>query len=395
MKLLFKNAEIVLFDRNILGSLITDNKIIKNIGKIDEDSKIEINCENLKIFPGFIDTHVHGGYGFDFEQNNVDSYKGFAKNVVKEGVTKFVLASVTSTPEKISSCLKTFSKYYFDQDYDYAICLGVHLEGPFISIEKKGAHEQCLILKPDVNLMNQWIIDSSNLIKIVTFDIENDENSKFLKFLNSKNIIGSVGHCNSTSKTFKTKAGDVGCYRVTHLYNGMSGLLHSNPGVASAALNDPRVLCELICDGFHVDKDLIKITYLCKGSRNITLITDAMIAKGMNDGYYKLGQLEVEKKNGICTLKNTTTLAGSVTTYDKCFKNFHDWIQPSDQELAHISSYNSAIQLGLKNTGLIKENYLADLVLVNKNYEVVMTVCEGNIAYINSKYKSILVSKGK
>lgn len=174
----------------------------------------------------------------------------------------------------------------------------------------------------------------------------------------------------------------------------MSGLLHSNPGVASAALNDPRVLCELICDGFHVDKDLIKITYLCKGSRNITLITDTMIAKGMDDGFYKLGELEVEKKNNICTLKNTSRLASSVTTYDKCFKNFHDWIQPTDQELAHISSYNSAIQLGLKNTGIIKENYLADLVLINKEYEVVMTICEGVITYINNNYRNILIKNG-
>lgn len=383
MKLLLKNVEIVLFDRNIFGSLLIDDNFIKKIGSVNINADKEIDCKGLKVFPGFIETHVHGGYGYDFEQNSIDSYKKFSKEIVKEGITKFLFASVTSTPKNISSYLKTFANFYNQQDIYSAKCLGVHLEGPFISIEKKGAHKQDLIIKPNIDLVKQWISDSNNLVKIITFDIENDHNSDFLKFLNSQNIIGSVGHCNSTSKTFKLKAGDIGCYRVTHLFNGMSGLSHNNPGVASAALNDSRVLCELICDGFHVDKDLIKIAYMCKSSRKITLITDAMIAKGMDDGDYKLGELDVQKKDGKCTLKNTSILAGSVTTYDKCFKNFHDWILPNDQELAHVSSYNSAIQLGLKNTGIIKENYLADLVLVDKEYKLVMTICEGKIVYIN------------
>ncbi|BAC43966.1 N-acetylglucosamine-6-phosphate deacetylase [Malacoplasma penetrans] len=394
MKLLFKNAEIVLFDKNISGSLLTEDKIIKTIGDTDSTYNYEIDCKDLKIFPGFIDSHVHGGYGFDFEQNSIESYKDFASNIVKEGVTKFVLASVTSTPDKISSCLKTFSQFYNQQELTSSKCLGVHLEGPFISKEKKGAHKESLIIKPNIDLVKQWIQDSNNLIKIITFDIEHDEDSQFLKFLNDNNIIGSIGHSNISNKTFKSKTKDVPFYRVTHLFNGMSGLLHNNPGVAAAALNDDRVLCELICDGFHVDKDLIRITYLCKGSKKITLITDAMSAKGMDNGNYMLGELEVEKKDEICVLKNTSTLAGSVCTYSKCFKNFHDWINPTDQELAHVSSYNSAIQLGLKNTGLIKEDYLADLVLVNNDYEVVMTVCEGIITYIDNKYKNRLIKKG-
>ena len=394
MNIFFKNAEIVLFDRNIKSCLEVRGKFI---GKIFQESKpffLPVDCTGLKIFPGFIDSHVHGGYGFDFEQNSEISYSKFSENIVKEGVTKFLFTSVTSREEKISECLKTFASFYRNQrtfSKKNSIWLGLHMEGPFISIEKKGAHKQNLIVNPNIELMKKWIKESNNTIKIVTFDIENDEDSLFLKFLNSKKIIGSVGHSNSTAKTFVEKAGDVGIHRVTHLFNGMSGLLHSNPGVAAAALNDKRVLCELICDGFHVNEHLIKIAYSCKKAEGIVLITDAMSAKGEPDGFYKLGELDVEKKEGKCVLKDTNTLAGSVVSFSSCFKNFHDWIQPSDQELALVSSYNVAKQLRLHNViGEIKEGFLADLTIVNNNYEVVMTVCEGEISYIKEGYEHIL-----
>lgn len=395
MNIFFKNAEIVLFDRNIKTGLEIKGKFINKIGfQKSCDSFFSVDCTGLKIFPGFIDSHVHGGYGFDFEQNSEESYNGFAENVVKEGVTKFLLASVTSDSKKISDCLKTFSNFYKKQrnfPNKNAKCLGLHLEGPFISIEKKGAHKEELIINPNIDLMKKWIDDSNDTIKIVTFDIENDEDSLFLKFLNSKKIIGSIGHSNSTANTFLQKAGDIGIHRVTHLFNAMSGLSHSNPGVAAAALNDKRVLCELICDGFHVNPHLIKIAYLCKKAEGIILITDAMSAKGKSDGFYKLGELDVEKKEGTCVLKGTKTLAGSVATFSCCFKNFHDWIQPNDQELALISSYNVAKQLRLHNIiGEIREGFLADLTIVNNIYEVVMTVCEGNISYIKEGYEHIL-----
>ncbi|MDE5949549.1 MAG: N-acetylglucosamine-6-phosphate deacetylase, partial [Malacoplasma sp.] len=397
---LVKEIQIEGKKRSFVKDLINGNlEITKNfINKIDAESNnnssLLIDCSNLKIFPGFIDSHVHGGYGYDFEQNSENSYHEFAKNVVQEGVTKFVLASVTSSAKKISECLLTFAKYYKNQrsfNDKKAICLGVHLEGPFISLEKKGAHKEELIMNPNIELMTKWISDSNNTIRIVTFDIENDINSSFLKFLNSKKIIGSVGHSNSTATTFEKKAGDVGCYRVTHLFNAMSGLSHQKPGVAAAALNDKRILCELICDGFHVDKNLLKIAYMCKKGKGITLVTDAMSAKGKPDGFYKLGDLDVEKKNGKCVIKNTNTLAGSVATFSQCFKNFHDWIQPNDQELALMSSYNNAKQLNLdKFIGQIKQGLLADLTIVNQNYEVVMTICEGDISYIKKGYEYIL-----
>lgn len=159
MSIYFKNAEIVLFDRNIKSCLEVNGKFIN---KIDlQDSKhflFSIDCSGLKIFPGFIDSHVHGGYGFDFEQNSQDSYSGFAKNVVQEGVTKFLLASVASSPEKTSECLKTFAEFYKNQrklSEKSAICLGLHLEGPFISHEKKGAHKEEFLMNPNVDLMKK------------------------------------------------------------------------------------------------------------------------------------------------------------------------------------------------------------------------------------------------
>lgn len=394
MSLFLNNGDVILLDRTVNESLTIDNNLILSIGSKNYFNYTEIDCTGLKIFPGFIDSHVHGGYGVSLESNDIQMYNLFSKNVASEGVTKYILSSVTTEPEYLSKCLKTFASFYFNQDKNLSKCVGIHLEGPFISLEKKGAHKKELIIKPDIPLMKRWINDSCNTIKMVTYDIENDVNSEFLKFLNRNKILGCVGHCNSSADLFRKRAGDIGCYRVTHLFNAMSGLEHANPGIAAAALNDDRVVCEIICDGHHVKKDLVKIAFKCKTANGLTLITDGMSARGKVDGFYKLGELDVKKKDGKCVLKNTNTLAGSVAKFSDCVKNFHNWFNPTDQELAKISSYNSAKQLNISNvTGQIKQGHLADLVILNNKYEVILTISEGQITYINNLYRHILKIK--
>lgn len=201
--------------------------------------------------------------------------------------------------------------------------IGVHLEGPFISLAKKGAHEAALILPPNVRTLKKLLQAAAGVVRFMTYAPEGDKDGTFLTTLKAFNVVPVGGHSGASADVFRANTLPYGGVpRATHLYNAMSGLAHANPGVAAAVLNDPNIVAELICDGYHVKPDLIKIAYQCKGAKGLTLVTDALAPKGLSDGDYMLGGLAIQKRGGACYLRNTQTLAGGVTPYNVCVANF-------------------------------------------------------------------------
>lgn len=383
--MVIKNIKIVLLSKIIENGWIEINK--DKIVSIKEGTtdKTGIDGKNNYLFPGFIDCHVHGGYGVDFEDANINAFNLLAKKITNEGVTSYCQATVTQSDAITSKSLKVYAKWMKEENnkcLKQAKQIGCHLEGPFISVEKRGAHKVELIKKCDVELIKKWINDSNNNIKIVTYAPENDANSKFVKFLVKNKIIASAGHSNCKSSVFEKKAFIYGSNHITHLFNAMSGINQHNPGLATAALINNQVLCELISDGIHVKSDVIKLIYELKKDDGICLITDATKPKGLADGNYHLGPLETIKKGMKVVIKNTNNLAGSVATYDHCVRFFKKTTKISDIGLAKVTSYNIAKQLKIDHlTGQIKPNLYADLVLLNKKYEVLKTIVRGQIAY--------------
>lgn len=379
--MLLKNAKIVLENKIIENGWIEikDSKIFK----IDENptNRDGIDLNGNWLLPGFIDCHVHGGYGVDFETGDKDRFATFAKNVVKEGVTSYIQSSVTNSDEKNLKILQEFQEFQNSQNLFGAKCLGIHLEGPFISKEKKGAHQTSLLKTPSITNLENIIKNNKNLIKIVTFAPEL-QNGDFTKYLIKNNIIPSAGHSNIEFDQFK-KDHQLGIKHITHLYNGMSGVTHQNPGLAAAALYYDDILCELITDGIHVNQDILKLTYKIKGSKGICIITDAMNAKGLADGEYSLGDLEVVKTGIKVCLKNTTTLAGSASTYDHNIRVMLNLIKDMSMcDLINMSSINIAKQLNIFNeTGSITVGKKADLVVLDKNFYVLKTIVEGKVYY--------------
>ncbi|KAF0850383.1 amidohydrolase family protein [Spiroplasma poulsonii] len=168
----------------------------------------------------------------------------------------------------------------------------------------------------------------------------------------------------------------------------MSKYDHRQPGVVPAVLNFNEVVGELISDGIHVNENIINLTYKIKGATGIALVTDAMLAKGLPDGEYQFGPLPVVKTGQKVVIKGTETIAGSVATYDYCVRNFHHFTNCSLQELALVASTNIAKQLGIfEKTGSIAVGKLADLVVLDAELKVLMTLCEGEVAYSQLKFK--------
>lgn len=383
--MLIKNVKIILLNKIIQNGWIEINK--DKIISINEGmtNKTGIDGKKNYLFPGFIDCHVHGGYGVDFEDASPNTFNLLAKKITAEGVTSYCQATVTQSDIVTSKSLKIYSKWMKEENsrpLKQAKQIGCHLEGPFISLEKKGAHKAELIKKCNVEIIKKWINDSGNNIKIVTYAPENDANSEFVKFLVKNKIVASAGHSNCTSYIFQKKAFVYGSNHVTHLFNAMSGVNQHHPGLATAALINNQVLCELISDGVHVKSEVIKLIYDLKKDDGICLITDATKPKGLPDGNYHLGPLETVKKGMRVVIKNTNNLAGSVATYDHCVRFFKKTTKISDIGLSKVTAYNIAKQIKIDHlTGQIKPNLYADLVLLNKKYEILKTIVRGQLVY--------------
>lgn len=230
---------------------------------------------------------------------------------------------------------------------------------------------------------------SFNNLKFVAFAPECDEkfdskNENFTTLLLKNNIIPSLGHSAATFKQVK-QAESYGLNHVTHLYNAMSNFHHRFPGCVPAILDNKNMLVELICDGVHVNLDIIKLTYKIKGADNIIMVSDAISAKGCNDGQYSLGPLVIIKKNNVATLKDdSNAISGSVSTMIEGFKNLLKVTNYNWQDCIKMACYNSAKQLNIADiTGDIRENYLADLLVLNQENNIELTICEGKISFKN------------
>jgi len=259
--------------------------------------------------------------------------------------------------------------------------LGIHLEGPFISQAKKGAQSEAFILKPNVHQFNDLYDKSHHSIRVVTFAPEEDSGFELLHELTSKGVIASIGHSDADYDTAQ-HAIKAGITHVTHLFNGMSGLHHRDPGVMGAVLLAEDVYVEIIPDNVHFHKDLLPMVYKMMGLNRLLVITDGIRAKGMPDGLYQLGGNEVEVMNKQCIQRKTGSLAGSVLNMNTARKNLEEWLTLSLAEQIRVVTLNQAEHLGIDNRkGSIALGKDADIVWLNEEGEVEKTFCLGNLAF--------------
>ncbi|WP_342597994.1 N-acetylglucosamine-6-phosphate deacetylase [Psychrobacillus sp. FSL H8-0483] len=332
--------------------------------------------------PGMIDIHVHGAAGYDFMDGSHEAFEGIAMALAKEGTTSFLATTITNPIEHIAVTLKSLENYCAQSSgLGVAEMLGIHLEGPFINKKQKGAQPESAIIPPNSKVFREWQELSGNTIKIITFAPELDNQFELLAELKKTGVIASMGHTNA-SYGETMDAIDHGVSHATHLFNGMKGMHHRDPGVVGAALLHDDVHVEIIPDGIHFHPDLLKLIVKMKGLENVLAITDGMRAKGMPDGEYDLGGQQVTVREGTCVLSASGSLAGSIVTMNQARLNLTKWLNLSIHEQIQITSVNQAKRLGLSGRkGSIKAGKDADIVVLGRDGEVELTICRGSIAY--------------
>ena len=375
----FKNSWIITEDGKIKGNLIIENGIIKSLGNESVDDLMELD-DNLIVIPGFIDEHIHGAAGSDAMDGTIEDLKKIANALASEGTTGFLATTMTQSPENITKALQAVKAYRENGFDEGAEVLGVHLEGPFIAKEHIGAQPLEYVAAPLVETFKKYEEASGNNIKIVTLAPEVEGALDLVKYLKSRNIVASVGHTGAKYDDVK-KAIEAGASNATHTYNAMKGIHHREVGTVGATFLFDELNAEIICDGIHVSAPAIKLLYKNKPHDKFTLITDAMRAKHMPDGDYELGGQPVIVKNNEARLHDGT-LAGSVLKMNLAVKNVMKFLDLPLEEVVKYATINPARNLHVDDVmGSIKVGKYANLVVVDQDMNVHMTIRNGKVIY--------------
>ena len=386
MKTLIKNANIITpYEIKKGSSLVIENGKISNIfnGEIYNEESYDkiIDGEGKYLSPGFIDLHNHGNFGHDAMEGTYEALDIIADFHIKKGVTSFLATTMTEEADKIKKAVKNIGEYVNDGENNRDVkaqVLGVYLEGPYFSMEKKGAQPPQYIKNPDLEEIKNLIELSKNTIKIVALAPEIEGAKEAIKYLKEKGITISAGHTNGTFDEAKSGI-DLGITQATHLYNGMRAYSHREPGVIGAVLTDERVACEMICDGIHLHVGAMDLAVKIKGKDGIILISDAMMATGLEDGKYELGGQDVYVKEGAARLEDGT-LAGSTLTLNKAVYNMVHMVNIPLEDAVRMASLNPARAIGVDNKkGSIEIGKDADLIIFDDDLNILKAMVKGKV----------------
>jgi N-acetylglucosamine-6-phosphate deacetylase len=321
------------------------------------------------VAPGFVDLQVNGGFGVEIGVDP-EAYRVLSARLPETGVTTWLPTLVSSLPEVYPRALAAFDAA---SDRDGACALGLHLEGPFLSAKRPGAHRPETIASAPDSLIT--IFTGATAVRLVTLAPERPGGLDRIRVLRRASVAVSLGHTDATYEQ-TVKGIDAGATMVTHLYSAMSGLHHRAPGAVGAALLDGRVVAGLIADGVHAHPAAVALALRMKGPEGIALVTDMMSAAGMPPGTYPLGGRQVETDATAARLPDGT-LAGSLLTMDQAVRNLVAWRVASTGEAIRMATETPADVLGLTDRGSLQVGTRADLVLLDDRLRVQQAVVGG------------------
>ncbi len=345
-----------------------------------ENSGETIDSGGCYILPGFIDLHTHGAVGVDVNGADADGLRKISRFFATQGVTGWQCSILTDTVETTLKTIREAVKVIESEpDPDGARLLGIHLEGPCLSVEYKGAMPESLLMKKaDQGLFERYIEAGKGHITYVTLSPENEGAEGLTRWLTSQGIRVALGHSGATyDETMRCI--NAGAVSGTHVGNAMR-LFHQHEPAIFGALMESDCYCEAICDGRHLSPATVRLFHKIKCDRRMIAITDSIMAAGMPDGNYKLGVNDVIVENGDAKLPDGTR-AGSTLTMATALKNIIKFTGIHLEQAARWLSENPAKMMGWRELGRIKKGNYADLTILDKNLNVVYTVVGGRTVY--------------
>lgn len=332
----------------------------EKIAKQSADGQV-IDGTGCYLIPGLTDIHFHGCVGHDFCNGTHEAIEAMAVYEASQGITTIVPATMTLGRDTLKHICETAASYKSGKG---ATLCGINMEGPFISMARKGAQNGAYVHKPDVSMFRELNAASGNMVKLLAIAPEEPGAMECIDELKDE-VVLSVAHTTADYEK-ACEAFGRGVHHVTHLYNAMAGLSHRAPGVVGAAADDERVEAELICDGIHIHPATVRQTFKMFGDDRIILISDSMEATGMSDGEYSLGGQKVIKKGNLATLEDGT-LAGSATNLMDCLRTAVRKMGIPLESAVKCAAVNPAKSVGIYDKyGSITVGKTANLVLLKE-----------------------------
>jgi len=363
------------FNLKRLDIQIAGGKIAKIAEKIEDTDNV-IDMSGKYILPGFVDTHIHGAYGVRISDENPCLHE-VAKFEASQGVTSI---AITTAASEYNDILRQIDVAVgASKQMVGARIAGIHTEGPFISRKYKGAMNGDNIINPNREKLDTMIAHAEGLLKIITIAPEAEGAPDLIRYAADCGITVSMGHSNATYDE-AMEAVRAGATQTTHTFNAMRALNHREPGILGAALTDDSIKCELICDYVHLHPATVKLVYRLKGADNIQMVSDSGHAAGLNVTEFVVDGLTRYVKDGVVRLADGT-IAGSAKTILDGVKNLASSGVPLE-DISKMASLNGAKSLKMEHLiGSISVGKLADIAVLDKNYDVNCTFVDGICMY--------------
>jgi N-acetylglucosamine-6-phosphate deacetylase len=334
-----------------------------------------VEADGLLLAPGFIDLQLNGAFGHDFTAEPTSIW-AVAARLPQYGVTAFLPTLITSPPAAIAAA-QAVLRAGPPPGFGGALPLGLHLEGPFLNPEKRGAHNPAHLRPPDLESITDW--SPQNGVRLVTLAPELPGALDVIRALCERGVVVGAGH--SLADYAAARAGlEAGLTYGTHLFNAMPPVQHRAPGLVEALLTDPRATVGLIADGVHLHPALVKLIWQSAGPERVNVVTDAMAGLGKPPGRYPLGEFEVTVSDHHARLSDGR-LAGSILSLDRAVRNLIAFTGCSVADALRTVSETPARVLGLSDRGRLAPGCRADLVLLTDDLRVAATFVGGVCVY--------------
>lgn len=373
------------------GTLVLPDETLHDVTIVSRDGVIEriasetlilssatqVDAHDRIVMPGFVDIHVHGAMRHDTMDATPEALRVMSTFFASHGVTSFVPTTMTARREDIDAAIDNV-KTMMASGVPGASILGAHIEGPYLSVKQCGAQFPDLIRPANRDEYSHWF--DSGIVRLITIAPEVDDNDSLIDDALQAHVAVAIGHSDADYST-AMRAFERGITQATHMFNGMRGLHHREPGTAGAVMSNNEVVAQLIADNIHVHPAAMDILYRIKRAGHVALITDAIEAVGLGDGDYRLGPQSITVRDGQARTASGS-LAGSTLTMDQALRNIMAATKCNLNEAVMMSSFTPARSIAMGNRkGNLRPGYDADLVILDANLHVQATIAGGRVVY--------------
>jgi N-acetylglucosamine-6-phosphate deacetylase len=341
-----------------------------------------LNFPGATLGPAFFDVHIHGSAGHDVMEATPQALDTIGRFLASRGTANYLATTVTAPLDATLRALDGLANQMAKLSQPgCARPLGIHLEGPFLSHEKRGVQPAEHLLAPSIDTFDRLIDAAHGHVRLITLAPELPGAAELAAHATARGVRVSLGHSNATSAE-TAAAIAAGAVSATHTFNAMRPLDHREPGILGTVLTNDALYAELICDGIHTKPEIVRLWWKSKGTERSILVTDAMSAAGMPDGEYTLGGFSVQVKEGRAMARGV--LAGSVLTLDRALANFVAFTGASVEQALRLLSANPAAMTGLAHrAGAVTAGKAANLVVIDQQGNLVASIIGGQQVPIN------------